>query len=365
MAGIWCTNCHSSYPASHAPFRCGACGGVYDYQEGFAYNPEQVNSNQPGIWKYRHTFGLPEKAPVVSLGEGDTPLIWAEAFGRQVAFKCEYLNPTGSFKDRGTPVTISFLRSRGVEAVVEDSSGNAGASFAAYCSRAGMRGKVFVPAYASGPKRRQIEAYGCEVILVKGPRSAASEAVMEEANSGTVYASHAYVPFSLAGYATAAYEIVTQLGQAPAVVINLAGHGSFLVGLSRVFQALYGAGEIDQKPVLVGVQARVCAPLWAIFTAGPGGLGFATEGNTLAEGVRVLTPIRGDALLPMVESSGGTFLAIEEEDILPGVDELARRGMYVEPTSAIVWQGLKQVIAQGVPDPIVVILTGSGLKSGQ
>ncbi len=100
---------------------------------------------KPGIWRYRHTFGLPPDSEPVSLGEGGTPLLWAEVYGRKVAFKCEYLNPSGSFKDRGSAVIAAWLKSRGITKAVEDSSGNAGASFAAYAARAGIKATDICP----------------------------------------------------------------------------------------------------------------------------------------------------------------------------------------------------------------------------
>jgi threonine synthase len=215
----------------------------------------------PGIWRYRHTFGLPEAAPQISLGEGSTALVWTEAFGRQVAFKCEFQNPSGSFKDRGSATLVSFLCSRGVHEAVEDSSGNAGASFAAYAARAGIKARVYVPESASGPKRRQIEAYGAQVVAVPGPRSNAAEAVRQAADAGTAYASHAYLPYNLPGYATAAYEIFEQLGEAPGTVIVPAGQGGFLLGMARGFAAMRNAGLFQEMPLLVGVQASLCAGL--------------------------------------------------------------------------------------------------------
>jgi threonine synthase len=326
-----------------------------------AYDPAQVDDRLPGIWRYRHTFGLPDGAPLVTLGEGRTPLVQGEAFGREVWFKLEYLNPTGSFKDRGMAALASFLLSRGVSEAVEDSSGNAGAAFAAYAARAGIRARVFVPDYASGPKRRQIGAYGAEVVRVLGKRSDAADAVRRAADGGAVYASHAHLPFLLPGYATLAYEVVEQLGGAPGTVIVPAGQGSLLLGIGRGFAGLRRAGVIDSVPRLAGVQAAACAPLWAVFSMGPAGGQWVTEGNTAAEGVRVRYPVWGDAVLREVEASQGTFFAVEEEVILAGRDELARRGFYVEPTSAIVWDALRQ--AGGAPQPVVVILTGAGLKS--
>jgi threonine synthase len=359
---IVCTNCRQPFPESGVPYRCPNCGGLYDYDPWPAFDPSSVESGMPGLWRYRHTFELPEQAPVVSLGEGITALVFDEMFGHQVAFKLDYLNPSGSFKDRGSTLLVSFLKSRHVHSAVEDSSGNAGSSFAAYAARGGIQAKIFVPDYASGPKRAQIEAYGAQIVRVLGPRSNAAEAVKKAAQQGAVYASHAFLPQLMPGYASLAYEIVEQLGSAPGTVVVPAGQGTLLLAIGRGFEALKRAGVIQELPRLVGVQARACAPLWAVFNYGAAGLGWVTEGETLAEGVRIKHPVRGDALLQIVAKSGGRFVAVDEEEILPGRDQLAQRGFYVEPTSAIVWSALEQIAEQAL-DPIVVILTGSGYKA--
>jgi threonine synthase len=362
MIKVSCTNCKQPYPEVTTPYNCPVCGGYYGFETLPAYDASLIDGNLPGIWRYRHTFNLPDVAPVVYLGEGDTPLILTEAFGRQIAFKLEYLNPTGSFKDRGTALLISFLKSRGIESAVEDSSGNAGASFAAYASRAGVRAKVFIPGYASGPKRAQIEAYGAQVELVPGPRSNASDAVRRAAENGDFYASHVYLPFGLSGFATIAYEIVEQIGESPGSIVLPVGQGSQLLGLGIGFLALQEAGIVSQLPQLVGVQALACAPLWAVFKYGAAGMGFVSEGETLAEGVRIKHPLRGDLILKIVEDSDGLFVAVDESKILEGVEQLAKMGFFVEPTSAIIWDGLSQVKDQ-IREPIVAILTGTGLKA--
>lgn len=361
MTSYVCTNCGRGMPEGFA-HRCPACGGVFDVAGGLAFDPAAVEAGKPGVWRYRHSFGLDAGAPEVTLGEGNTPLVAARAFGRTVHFKVEGQNPTGSFKDRLTAVEVSYLASRGITEAVEDSSGNAGASFAAYAARAGIRAQVFVPDYASGPKRAQIERYGAEVMAVPGPRSEAAKAVGRAVEAGAHYASHAYLPHGLAGLATLAYELVENLGGAPGAVLAPAGHGSLLLGLAYGFNALEAAGVIAAAPSLVGVQAMACAPLWALTNHGTAGLGFITEGGTVAEGVRVRQPVRGDALLRLGQTQPIHFLAIPEEDILPGRDELARLGFYVEPTSALVWKGLGLVIDQA-HDPVVAILTGHGLKA--
>jgi threonine synthase len=357
-----CLNCKRPYPDEGTPYKCPKCGGLFDISGPLVFDPAQVDASQPGIWRYRHTFGLPNSVPAVSLGEGSTPLVWDKAFGRKLAFKSEYSNPTGSFKDRGTAPLVAFLRSRDVNAAVEDSSGNAGASFAAYAAHAGMKATVYVPAAASGPKRAQIASYGATLHPVPGSRSDVSEAVKQAADTGLAYASHAYLPFNIPGYATTAYEIHEQLGGAPSAVITPAGQGGLFLGLQRGFDALQRAGLIASVPRIIGVQARACCPLWVIATVGAAGLGFVTEGQTLAEGVRVRFPLRAGEIRQVVEAGSGSFVAVDEADILRGRDELANRGLYVEPTSAIVWSALEQTL-ENLADPVVVMLTGSGYKS--
>lgn len=365
---VHCINCRKLYPDHGSPYKCPDCGGIYDYAAPLPYNPDRVDPRQPGIWRYRHAFGLPMDFEPVSLGEGNTPLVWAEAFGLPVAFKCEYQNPSGSFKDRGSAVIAAFLRSRGISAALEDSSGNAGASFAAYAARAGITACIFIPDSASGPKKHQIEAYGAEIVRIMGPRSNASQAVQRayensDGNEGsTAYASHAYLPFNLPGYATLAYELFEQLGASPGSVVMPVGQGGLMLGVLRGFQALLAAGLIQRMPVMVGVQARACAPLWALFAYGQAGMSWTAEAPTLAEGIRIKQPLRGDAVLSELAASQGRLVAVDEEEILPGGQQLARRGLYVEPTSAVVWGALAQ-IAGDLPEPITVVLTGSGLKS--
>jgi threonine synthase len=232
-----------------------------------------------------------------------------------------------------------------------------------------VRARIYAPDSASGPKRYQIEAYGAELVRIMGPRSNAAKAVLRFVDaggeSGTVapaYASHAYLPFNLPGYATLAYELVEQMGAAPGSLVLPAGQGGLLLGIGRGFQALHAAGVIDRLPVLVGVQARACAPLWALYSYGPAGLGWAAEAPTLAEGIRVLQPLRGDAVLSTIATHQGTIVAVDEEEIIPGREQLARRGLFVEPTSAVVWGALAQLVGK-LPEPIAVVLTGSGLKA--
>lgn len=362
MPVIRCTDCGKPYPRQGVPHICPACGGVYDFDGPPDFSLDQIEPSLPGYWRYRSAFSLVEGAPVVTLGEGNTPLIWAERDQLQVGLKLESLNPTGSYKDRGSAVLVSQLLGRGVREAVEDSSGNAGASFAAYAARCGMRSRIFVPETASGPKRQQIELYGAELIRVPGPRSEAARAVLAEVQKGAVYASHAYLPFGLAGIATIAYEIWEQLGRLePGSLIAPVGHGGLLLGIRRGFAALKKAGLITSEPFYVGVQAAACDPVVRASHRGLAAAAEAGEGATLAEGVRVTKPARIRALIHEIPPDRGAFVAIPEEEIEPAYRELGRRGVSVEPTSALAWAAIDH-LPVGARKPIVAVLTGFGLK---
>ncbi|MFO3797793.1 MAG: pyridoxal-phosphate dependent enzyme, partial [Anaerolineales bacterium] len=184
---VKCTNCGRPYPQQGVPYRC-QCGGLFDYAEPFHFDAQAIEPHQRGLWRYRAFFGLPADAVPITLGEGNTPLLSLEAFGKRVFVKCEFLQPTASFKDRGMTTLVTFLKARGVTVAVEDSSGNAGASFAAYAARAGIRARIFIPKEAAGPKRKQIEAFHAEVITVAGARSRAAEMAQAAASAGITYA---------------------------------------------------------------------------------------------------------------------------------------------------------------------------------
>jgi threonine synthase len=360
MIRFFCHNCGCPYPPDTTPYICSICGGYYDFQLDLPGVGARLK-DYASLEYLTREIGLPDKAEIISLGEGNSPIIEAEVHQRKIYLKLEFTNPTGSFKDRGSAVLATFLKSRGVTFAIEDSSGNAGASFAAYASRAGITCTIFIPGQSGGPKRRQIEAFGAGIKSVPGSRSNAAEAVSEEARKGIVYASHAYMPHVLVGYSSLAFEIVNELGTSPGCVVAPVGQGNLLFAIGKGFQFLKNSGYIEQMPALIGVQAIACAPLWAVSKYGAAGLNLVLERETLAEGVKIKHPIRGDALIQLVEASGGAILAIEEDEIVRGRDELSRLGFYVEPTSALIWDALAQ-IGDDFRDPIVAILTGSGLK---
>lgn len=359
MTTYCCSQCELPYPSEGLPHQCPRCGGTFTLGE-FSFPQGGIAlSKLPGIWRYQSAFGLSENPPITYLGEGNTPLIIRNISGTRVAFKLENLNPSGSFKDRGTAVLTSMLLMRGIKEVVEDSSGNAGASLAAYSAAFGIRSNIFVPAIASGPKLNQMKASGANVISVTGPRENAHQAALKYvAETGFPYASHALLPFGLAGIATISLEIYEQLGELPGTIVAPVGHGSLFRGIQLGLQALQQQRDIHQEVKMVGVQPARCAPLVALWKGQP------FEGGTqpsLAEGTQILVPVHGEKILNSLQRGKDELVSIEEEDILPAFYSLAKMGFYVEPTSALVWAAYQQ-FGSDWPEPIVLILTGSGLK---
>ena len=204
--------------------------------------PDAVNgwtslrdADRVGIWRHRPALGLPAGIPEISLGEGDTPIVplqrWGSAHGLpRVLAKLEYVSPTGSFKDRGAAAVIAVLAGAGVDAIVEDSSGNAGAAMAAYAARAGLRAQIFVPESAPAAKRDQIAGYGAQVVAVAGTREDVATAAEHAAHAPDVaYASHARHPAFVEGTKTFGLEIAAALADDPPLHIVLpVGNGGLL-----------------------------------------------------------------------------------------------------------------------------------------
>jgi threonine synthase len=361
---VFCAECGAQADLTPQRWRCG-CGGAWEPVERSDFDPALVDEADYSIWRYRRLYGADFEEPLVRLGAGWTPLLSAHFDGRRVLFKPEYFAPTASFKDRGTAMMINVLAHQGVSHVADDSSGNAGASVAAYAARAGMRADVFVPAYASPAKQAQIGVYGAEVHPIPGPRNNAKLAAFEAAERGVALASHAYHPGFLLGQQSTAWELWEQLGRAPDWFVVPVGQGLHLLGAWLGFRRLKAAGLIDRLPRLVGVQAAKLAPLVRAFEAGLETVpGVEQAEQTVAEGLSIAEPARGRRLLQAVRETGGICVAVEDEAILAAQEKLARRGFFVEPTSATAAAALEAVLRLAEPEHVVVVpLTGSGLKS--
>ena len=288
----------------------------------------------------------------VRLGSGPTPLLrWRG--DADVWVKCDHMQPTGSFKDRGAEVLAALALDLGVGRLVVDSSGNAGAALAAHAARAGLHCTVFTPRTTSSGKLRQISFYGAQLELVAGPReSSEASAVAYAASTGALYASHAANPFFLEGTKGWAYEVVGELGEVDTVVLPV-GSGSLLLGVVRGLRELAAAGWVRRMPRIVAAQAAGFATLEVGYT------GADTPERPFAEGVAISRPVRIREMRELVEDLGVTVVAVDEESVAAAQRELALQGYYVEPTGAVAWAAMRRLQPQG---RTVVALTGHGLK---
>jgi threonine synthase len=326
--------------------------------------PGEIDTSERSLWRYRAAFPI-DMAPV-SLGEGCTPMLPRRWNDHEVLFKLEWFNPSGSFKDRGVSVMVSSLARLGVEALLEDSSGNGGSSVSAYCAAAGMRAKILAPASTSQAKILQSRAYGAEVELVPGTRQATSDEA-EHQSEHLFYASHNWHPFFLQGVKTVAYEMWEDLGfRAPDNVVLVAGAGSQVLGCDLAFSELLQSGQIERRPKLLVAQPENCAPIHQAFHAGNEELGDAEWSPTIAEGTAIASPVRLPEVLRAIRRSEGDVVAIPEGEIYAATRKLAAMGLYAEPTSASAAAAIERFAAKGLISPgqtTVVVLTGSGLKS--
>lgn len=352
------------YPIDTARWRADS-GGYLNLAPGAGLKRADIDTTRRSVWRYAKAIAVDEKH-AVTLGEGWTPLTCGEWSGAPVMFKLEFMMPTGSFKDRGMTVMLSYLKSRGITHVLEDSSGNAGASLSAYAAAAGMRCRILVPETASYPKIAQIAACGADVVTIRGTRQDVADAAMAMSNE-IFYASHNWQPFFAEGTKTLAYELWEQLGfKAPDNVIVPLGYGSNVAGCERGFGELLRNGEIKKMPRIFGVQAANCAPYYHAFKAGVEHLVPTTVTPTIAEGIASSKPTRVVEALRAVRESGGSIVAVSEDEIVTALGALARKGLYVEPTSAAAGAGLTQLLASGAIKPgesTVLVLTGTGLKA--
>ena len=259
------------------------------------------------------------------------------------------------------------VKELGIDFVVEDSSGNAGASVSAYCAKGGIGCSVYVPASNSEAKLSQIKSYGADLVAVEGSRAETSRRVLEAAEKH-YYASHIWNPYFYHGTKTFAYEVCEQLGwKAPDTVVLPAGHGTLFLGSYIGFTELYESGVISVLPRFIGVQSANCCP---VYDRWKGNFSPTVIEETLAEGIAISGPVRIDDMINAASKTGGEFVTVDEEEIRNTLLELVGKGFYTEPTSAAVIAGAEKYLKNQRnmgedPGLTVTVLTGSGLKASE
>jgi threonine synthase len=308
------------------------------------------------IERFRDRLPFAEGDPVVSLGEGSTPLVPApllsERVGAEVWLKLEGLNPTGSFKDRGMTCAVSAAVRDGATAVLCASTGNTAASAAAYAARAGLTGAVIVPEgkIATG-KLAQALAHGARVISLDGNFDDALRLVRELVRRHPIALVNSVNPFRLEGQKTAAFEVLEDLGEAPDALCIPVGNAGNVTAWWKGFH------EAGTAPRMLGFQAEGAAPL---VRGAP-----VAQPETVASAIRIGHPARWEEAMGAFTASRGTVRAVSDEQILDAYRLLsAREGVFCEPASAASVAGLLASGADGA-QRVVCVLTGHGLKDPQ
>ena len=361
FSGYVCLDCGSEFETENVMYKCPECGGslevVYDYDrvrslfitKFYRYSP-------PSHLKYSYLLPMNNPHDALTLGEGGTPLIPVDS-GLMVKF--EGMNPTGSFKDRGSQVELSMARELGAKEVVCASTGNMGASVSAYAAHAGIKAKIFTPKFAEPIKLKQIKMYGAEVISGGKTYSYALKRAYDYANKSGAYLTGDF-PFRLEGQKTVAFEIVDQLnGSIPDNIIIPVGNGTLFYATYKAFKEMSLLGLVDHMPKLYGVEANGCKPLVNAFKRGSLEFNPVKSPSTIAGAINCDAPVDGAGVLRAVYESKGKLLAVSDNDMLTAKKELAEKGLYVEISSASAYAAYKKLKIKG---QTILIATGMGWK---
>ncbi len=354
MRAQWvCRQCGFHAEVKQYHWRCPRCGAPLDIDYDFEW---RIDKYKRGLQRYASLLPF---TPTVSLGEGATPLRILPYSDLIVGFKLEYLNPTGSFKDRGTALTISLAKTIGYSRVIEDTSGNTGVSVAAYSKVAGIEAVIYMPKDAPTPKKLLVKLFGARIVETKS-RGEASEAVLGEAQK-SFYVAHTWSPLYVEGAKTIVFEVFEE-GFHPDAVVVPVGSAGLLLGLYHGFKQLKKMGLVEYIPRLIAVQGIEIHPL---YSAVYGEQKHDSKTSRLADGLRVPNPPRLNEAREAIRETKGCVILVDDNKIREGLRTLYKLGFVVEPTSAVVIPALNAALENDCIDKgekVLVPLTGSGLK---
>ena len=373
-----CSACSREAPADRPASLC-PCGKPFYVEYDLesirnSWDRAVLNSRAPNLWRYREILPLDAGEEPVSLGEGMTPVILLERLGAGLGLSRLYLkdeaqNPTGTFKARGMSVAVSRARSLGIERFVIPSAGNAAGALAAYAARAGLQVLAVMPADTPRANPMECRIAGARVLLLEGTIADCGRVARVKAREeGWFDMSTLKEPYRVEGKKTMGYELAEQFAwRLPDVILYPTGGGTGLIGMWKAFREMEALGWIDgRRPRMVVVQAAGCAPLVEAFTRGlPAGVEIEHP-RTVASGLRVPKALGDFIILDIVRRSGGTALAVTDEELLAAVAELnAEEGLFPCPEGAACWAACKRLAAAGWIRPeetVVLFNTGTGMK---
>lgn len=357
-----CKHCNNTYDSSQLIWQCKCKHSLWlDYKVEF--HKSDIVKNDLSMWRYDKAYPIKKGELSATFNEGLTPLARINFMDRNLLVKMDSLMPTGSFKDRGVIMVINYLKKMGVKIITEDSSGNAGASNAAYAALADIKCNIYVPKGTSSGKLAQTKLYGANIFEIDGSRDDVATAAQNSIN-GSCYAGHNWHPMFVQGTKSVAYEIWEQNNfNAPDNIVCSVGNGSTLIGMYLGFYELLCSGEIKKMPRLFGVQAENCNTIYRAFNNLP--LNYKTS-PTIAEGIALYRPSKVDEVVKMVKYTKGLMLSVTEGEIISALKTISHKGFYIEPTSAAGFAGMIKLIDENIikkNEITAITVSGTGLKA--
>src|SRR5450432_72197 len=372
-----CSLCKKRFEVGKVHNLCD-CGGPllvrYDLEKVLqTWNRDQLVKAPNTMWRYAPVLPVRPES-IVSLGEGMTPLIRTRRLGERVGagqlwIKDEGLNPTGSFKARGLSCAVSMALELGIKKLAIPSAGNAASALAAYAAAAGIESHIFMPRDVPQANYVQCKAFGAHVTLVDGLISDCAKVVAERGpREGWFDVSTLKEPYRIEGKKTMGYEVAEQMGwELPDAIFYPTGGGVGMIGMWKAFDEMEKLGWIgSRRPKMIAVQAEGCQPIVRAFEQHEQRTTFYENSHTVAAGLRVPKPLGDFLVLQAVRDSGGTAIAVSDEDMLAaGVQLAGDEGIYAAPEGAACVTACEKLLASGFlkrTDRIVLYNTGTGLK---
>lgn len=367
-----CTKCGRAYAADAPNFRCGDCNEPLELELVTTGGIREGSSLQQTILdRYADFFPFDPPRRELSLGEGFTPLTESRPLAEQLDIgrlylKNETMNPTWSFKDRGTMVGMQHAVELGFDKIGTVSSGNMATSVAAYGARAGLRTFVLVSSTIAAEKLAPIAIYGADLIMVDGDYG---DLYFESLRVGAelgIYFINSDHPFRVEGSKTIAFELAEQLGfQMPDYLIVPTSAGGNLRGIDKGLREFHAAGLIDRMPKLICAQATGCSPIASAWEAGADQIRHFGPTQTIAHAIENPFPPSGNQALRLLQRNGGRAVMVTDQEIVAAQAELAGYGLFGQPASAVPIAAIRRLRQEGYLQPqdsVAAVITGSGLK---
>ncbi len=381
--GYRCSVCKSEYPYDQEIYICPKDKGNLDVVFDYSYlqknlDPKEITSNKrASLWRYLPI--LPVQDPHV---EGTTMDVagWTPVYSpsrlkkvlglKNLWIKDEGRNPTASFKDRASAVVVARAKQIKADVVVTASTGNAGAALAGMSAAINQKAVIFAPKSAPPAKIAQLLIYGSQVILVDGNYDQAFDLTIEASNEFGWYCRNTgYNAFTAEGKKTAGLEIWEQIlrktsFEHPLVIFIPVGDGNIISGIHKGLKDLKQLGWLDQIPRLFGIQATGSAAIANAFHSNTETI-TPVSATTLADSISVDLPRDGVRAVRAAKETNGTYLLVEDSEIIQAIADLGAAGIFAEPAGATAYAGLKRAVKEGkitTDDPILVLNTGNGLK---